>query len=152
MLILFAPGRRPIPGIIQIVRVQVYLGYTHIRLTPPTFTLPAPGSSTVPCVSDAQVVPTPPVVNNSCGDPLTLTGPVVGADPVCSGTKTYTWTYTDCTGTTGNWVYTYTISPSTFTLPANGGSTVACIIDAQVVPTPPVVTNSCGDPVYQQVL
>jgi hypothetical protein len=120
--------------------------YTY-TITPPTFTLPAAGSSTVPCISDAQVVPTPPVVNNSCGDPLTLTGPVVGADPVCSGTKTYTWTYTDCTGTSGQWVYTYTISPATFTLPADGGSTVACISDAQTVPTPPVVTNSCGDPV-----
>ena len=74
--------------------------YTY-TITPPTFTLPAGGSSTVACISDAQVVPTPPVVNNSCGTPLTITGPVVGADPVCSGTKTYTWTYTDCTGTAG---------------------------------------------------
>ena len=122
-------------------------GCIHIRLLAPTFTLPAAGSSTVPCISDAQVVPTPPVVNNSCGDPLTLTGPVVGADPVCCGPKTYTWTYTDCTGTSGQWVYTYTVAPSTFILPANGGSTVACISDAQVVPTPPVVDNSCGDPV-----
>ncbi|MBK9106232.1 MAG: hypothetical protein IPL92_17095, partial [Saprospiraceae bacterium] len=120
--------------------------YTY-TITPPTFTLPAAGSSTVACISDAQVIPTPPVVNNSCGTPLAITGPVVGADPLCSGPKTYTWTYTDCTGTSGQWVYTYTIQPSTFTLPANGSSTVACIIDAQTVPTPPVVTNSCGDPV-----
>jgi hypothetical protein len=86
--------------------------YTY-TITPPTFTLPAPGSSTVACLSDAQVVPTPPAANNSCGDPLTITGPVVSADPVCSGTKTYTWDYTDCTGTSGQWVYTYTISPPT---------------------------------------
>ena len=88
----------------------------------------------------------PPVVNNSCGDPLTITGPTIGADPICSGTKTYTWNYTDCTGATTQWVYTYTISPPTFTLPAAGGSSVACVGDAQIVPTPPTVNNSCGDP------
>ena len=120
--------------------------YTY-TITPPTFTLPAGGGSTVPCISDAQTVPTPPVVNNSCGSPVAVTGPVIGTDPVCSGTKTYTWTYTDCTGTSGQWVYTYTVSPPTFTVPANSGSTVPCIIDAQVVPTPPVVNNSCGNPV-----
>ncbi len=120
--------------------------YTY-TISPPTFSLPAAGGSTVPCISNAQTVPTPPVVNNSCGTPLTITGPVVGPNPVCSGTKTYTWTYTDCTGSSGQWVYTYTVSPPTFTLPAPGGSTVACVSDAQVVPTPPVVTNSCGNPI-----
>ena len=120
--------------------------YTY-TITPPTFTLPADGGSTVACIADAQVVPTPPAVNNSCGNAVTITGPVVGADPVCSGTKTYTWTYTDCNNTTATWTYTYTITPPTFTLPADGGSTVACIADAQVVPTPPAVNNSCGNAV-----
>ncbi|MEO5906678.1 MAG: gliding motility-associated C-terminal domain-containing protein [Saprospiraceae bacterium] len=115
-------------------------------ISPPTFTLPANDGTTVPCIADAQTVPTPPSVNNSCGAPLAVTGPVVGADPVCSGTKTYTWTYTDCTGSTAQWLYTYTITPPSFSLPADGGSTVACISDAQVVPTPPAVDNACGDP------
>lgn len=106
----------------------------------------ANGSSTVACIIDAQSVPTPPVVTNSCGDPVTPTGPVVGADPVCSGTKTYTWTYTDCSGNANPWVYTYTITAPTFTLPAAGSSTVACISNAEIVPTPPVVNNSCGTP------
>ena len=117
--------------------------YTY-TITPPTFTLPANGGSTVTCIADAQIVPTPLVLNNSCGSAITVTGPVVGADPICSGTKTYTWTYTDCSGNTANWTYTYTITPPTFTLPADGGSTVACIADAQIVPTPPVLNNSCG--------
>ena len=120
--------------------------YTY-TVTPPSISLPADDGSVVNCVSDAQVVPIPPVVNNSCGDPLTLTGPVVSADPVCSGTKTYTWTYTDCTGATGDWTYTYTVTPPTSSLPADGGSTVSCISDAQVEPVPPVVNNSCGDPI-----
>lgn len=107
---------------------------------------PPNGGSTVACISDAQVVPTPPTAVNSCGDPLTVTGPVVGPDPVCSGTKTYTWTYMDCTGISSQWIYTYTISPSSFTLPANAGSTVACIINAQTTPIPPVVNSNCGVP------
>ena len=47
----------------------------------------------------------------------------------------------DCTGNSGNWVYTYTVSPTTFTLPANDGSTVPCLVDAQIVPTPPNVLD-----------
>src|SRR4029453_11490434 len=117
--------------------------YTY-TISPPTFTLPADGGSTVACIADAQLVPIPPVLNNSCGNAVTITGPVIGADPVCSGTKTYTWTYTDCSGATATWVYTYTITPPTFTLPADGGSIVACIADAQIVPTPPAINNSCG--------
>src|SRR6187399_1495154 len=124
--------------------VQYVFTYT---ISPPTFTLPAPGGSSVPCVTGAQTVPTPPVVMNSCGTTITPTGPVVSPDPSCGGTKTYTWTYTDCTGIAQQWVYTYTIAPTTFTLPANGGATVACISNAQVVPTPPTVVNACGAPV-----
>jgi hypothetical protein len=30
----------------------------------------APGGTTVPCIADTQVVPTPPTVNNSCGVPV----------------------------------------------------------------------------------
>jgi hypothetical protein len=108
--------------------------------------LPADDGSSVPCIVDAQTVPSPPAVTNSCGDVISPTGPVVSADPVCNGTKTYTWTYTDCTGSSLPWVYTYTIPAPTVILPADGGSTVACISDAQVVPTPPAVNNSCGDP------
>jgi len=120
--------------------------YTY-TISPATFTLPANAGSTVACISDAQLTPTPPVASSTCGDPLTITGPVVGADPVCSGTKTYTWTYTDCSGNSAPWVYTYTINPPTFTLPPNDGSTVTCVTDAQTVPVPPSVNSSCGDPI-----
>ena len=124
--------------------VQYVYTYT---INPPMFSLPAPGGSVAPCIADAQVVPTPPTVMNSCGATITPTGPVISPDPSCGGTKTYTWTYTDCTGTAMDWVYTYTINPTTFTLPADAGSTVACISDAQVTPTPPIVINACGSPV-----
>ena len=39
---------------------------------------------------------------------------------ICEGTKTYTYTYTDCSGLSSNWVYTYTIddnTPPTITCP-----------------------------------
>jgi hypothetical protein len=42
------------------------------------------------------------------------------------------------------WVYTYTIEREDFTMPANGGSTVSCIASA-TAPTPPTVTDACGN-------
>jgi hypothetical protein len=71
-------------------------------------------------------------------------------DPTCAGTKTYTFTYTNCDGTTVDWIYTYTIAAPTFTLPAPGASSVACITDA-VMPTPPAVTDNCGNAITHRL-
>ena len=50
-----------------------------------------------------------PVVD-VCGAPTTQSGPVIGGTYTdCEGTITYTYTYTDCSGLTFDWVYTYTI-------------------------------------------
>ena len=62
------------------------------------FSVPANGSSTVACPNDTDVAPVPPTVMDNCGVTLTPTGPVVSAKPSCEGTRTYTWTYTDCEG------------------------------------------------------
>lgn len=120
--------------------------YTYTINPPVAGTIPPNGSSTVPCVSNAMTVPTPPVVNDNCGTPMAVSGPVVSPNPVCSGTKTYTWTYTDCSGNATPWSYVYTISPPTFNMPPNGGSTVNCLAAAQTVPSNPSVSNSCGTP------
>src|SRR5512147_1047698 len=64
--------------------------------------------------------------------------------PVCNGTKTYTFTYTDCSGATATWDYVYTISAPVFSVPTAGSSTVACPADANVTPTAPTVTDNCG--------
>src|SRR5436190_14659154 len=96
--------------------------YTY-TISAPTVTMPAGGSSTVACLS-AATAPTPPVVNDNCGRPLTVSAPVAGADPACAGDKTYTFTYTDCSGATYQWIYTYTISAPVVTMPAGGSSTV----------------------------
>jgi hypothetical protein len=123
--------------------------YTWVHTTtvsPPTVTtMPAPGTSTVACPAAASA-PTPPVVNDNCGRPLTVSGPVVSTIPVCSGPITYTFTYTDCAGATYTWVHTTTVSPPTVTtMPAPGTSTVACPAAASA-PTPPVVNDNCGRP------
>src|SRR5260221_5302144 len=104
--------------------------------------MPAGGSSTVACPSDA-VAPTPPVVTDNCQRTVSETGVGVNSDRVCAGSKTYTYTYTDCGGAAHPWVYTYTISAPTVVMPAGGSSTVACPSDA-VAPMPPVVTDNCG--------
>jgi hypothetical protein len=46
---------------------------------------------------------------DNCGVTLMPTGPVDSGEPVCEGTRTYTWTYTDCEGNSHQWVYTYTV-------------------------------------------
>ncbi|MBL0102237.1 MAG: hypothetical protein IPP49_21180 [Saprospiraceae bacterium] len=89
-------------------------------------------------------IPTPPTVNDNCGRVLSVSGPVVNPATInCGGTQTYTWTFTDCEGTTYPWVYTYTISPPVVSMPANTSSNVACL-SAIVAPTPPSVTDNCG--------
>src|SRR5678809_1514732 len=115
--------------------------YTY-TISAPTVTMPAAGASTVACLADA-VAPTPPTVLDNCGRTVAVSAGVPGTDPVCAGTKTYTFTYTLCDNTTFEWVYTYTISAPTATPPAAGSSTVACLADA-VAPTAPTVLDNCG--------
>ena len=117
--------------------------YTY-TISAPVVVMPAGGSSTVACLA-AATAPTPPVVNDNCGRPLTVSAGVGGTDPACAGTKTWTFTYTDCAGATYPWVYTYTISAPVVVMPAGGSSTVACLA-AATVPTPPVVNDNCGRP------
>ncbi|MBK9013542.1 MAG: hypothetical protein IPM82_05365 [Saprospiraceae bacterium] len=107
------------------------------------FQVPANGSATVSCVAQATQ-PTPPAVLSDCGDVLTPTGPVIGATPACEGTKSYTWTYTDCEGNSHDWVFTYTIERNDFQVPANGSATVSCVAQA-TQPTPPTVLSDCGE-------
>ncbi len=106
----------------------------------------APGAGSVACPAGTDAVPTPPVVNDNCGTPIIPTGPVVSAKPLCEGTRTYTWTYTDCEGNSHPWTYTYTMERADFTIAqAPGASTVTCPADTDVVPVPPVVTDACGN-------
>src|SRR5436189_1841944 len=101
--------------------------YTYTN-SAPTVVMPSDGSSTVACPS-AAVAPTPPVVSDNCGRTITPTGPVVSADPPCAGTKTYTYTYTDCGRAALPSFPTRRSSDLTVVMPAGGSSTVACPSD-----------------------
>jgi Secretion system C-terminal sorting domain len=114
----------------------------------PDFTVPSNGAGTVACVAQATQ-PVPPAVLNGCGSLITPTGPSIVNNPnplSCEGTRTYTWTYTDCAGHAKTWSYIYTIEYQSFSLPANASLTVACPDDTEVVPTAPIVTDNCDVP------
>jgi gliding motility-associated-like protein len=115
--------------------------YTY-TISAPTVVMPANGSSTVACPT-LVVAPTAPIVLDNCGQTLVVSAPVISAAVACSGTQTYAYTYTSCSGTTYPWVYTYTISAPTVVMPANGSSTVACPT-LVVAPTAPIVLDNCG--------
>ncbi|NNJ83112.1 MAG: T9SS type A sorting domain-containing protein, partial [Flavobacteriaceae bacterium] len=82
--------------------------YTIDITTPPNAGMD--DGSNVQCLDDATE-PTPPSgVTDVCDRPIVPTGPVVNTVfDGCRGTRTYTWTYTDCSGLSDDWVYTYTI-------------------------------------------
>lgn len=86
---------------------------TIIDTTDPT----APGDegSTVTCLSEAIEPGAPIAIIDNCGASIVPVGPVEGPDPPCagSGTKSYTWTYTDCAGNSDIYTYTYTIVDET---------------------------------------
>jgi len=91
-------------------------------------------------------------VMSNCSETLTPTGPVQNANGTdtfngCSGTISFTWTYSDCVPHTHTWTYTYTVG---FTPavevggPVPTGSTISCYLNA-VPPTLPVIQDGCGN-------
>jgi len=113
-------------------------------VSPPIVTMPVNGAATVACPANTNTAPTAPTVLDNCGRTLTVSAPVVSAIPTCAGTRTYTYTYTACNGTTFPWTFTYTVSPPIVTMPANGTATVACPANTNTAPTPPTVLDNCG--------
>ncbi|MGB4848743.1 MAG: hypothetical protein WBP41_12535 [Saprospiraceae bacterium] len=110
------------------------------------FTLPPDGFLTVSCPAATNVFPLLPTVLDNCGNVLSPSGsPVISPQVICEGTRTYTYTYIDCEGNSHNWVFTYTVERNEFSTPPNGFATVTCPSAAEVVPTPPTVTDNCGN-------
>ncbi|MDX2360427.1 MAG: gliding motility-associated C-terminal domain-containing protein [Crocinitomicaceae bacterium] len=87
------------------VEVWTYT-YTIDVITAPV--VPANEAEAVICFTDIYM-PTPPVVTDVCGNNIV---PVMteNADPVCTGDKIYTFTYTDCAGNASVWTYTFSIN------------------------------------------
>src|SRR4030095_14909594 len=109
------------------------------------FADPTDAGSTVACPAATNVAPTLPVVLDNCNNVLSPSAPVVSPIPSCEGTRTYTYTYTDCEGNTQDWVYTYTVEFQPFADPTDAGSTVACPAATNVAPTLPVVLDNCNN-------
>ncbi len=109
--------------------------------------MPSNDGSQIACDVDATE-PTPPPVNDYCGNPITPTGPTGGGDyDGCEGTISFIWNYEDCEGNSHDWTYTYTVEREDFSIPADDGTTVQCITDV-TEPTPPSsVNDDCGNPI-----
>ena len=122
--------------------------YTYHVLTP-GMTLPANGSSSVTCESDAKmpqhlgglpdacrmnVMPTFPETWEGNPNPMST----VGEDN--SGTVTYTFLYTTCDGQVYPWQYVYTVTPDPFTPFDTVRREYTCRseLDTLVVPVPDV--------------
>lgn len=120
--------------------------YTVERLP---FTDPADASTTVACPALANTPPTAffPVVTDNCGDTLMPSAPVVSPPVTCEGTRTYTYSYTDCEGNTQDWVFTYTIERQPFTVPDDVTLSVECPTASTFEPIAylPAVTSNCGE-------
>ncbi len=71
-------------------------------------TVPPNESSLISCPSDITI-PTPPSMVDNCGSAITPSMSE-NATPICSGDKVYTFTYTDCTGASVDWTYTFHIN------------------------------------------
>ncbi|WP_320111174.1 PKD-like domain-containing protein [Draconibacterium orientale] len=92
---------------IKIPHIDTYLGSALF------LAMPVDGASIVECI-DQATEPTPPEVIDNCGYVAVPTGPVINENfDGCEGTKSYTYTYEDCDGSTHDWVYTYTIDDNT---------------------------------------
>ena len=128
--------------------------YTYnidIEANPPDAGPDVTHPSTIECLADATAPTTLPVVKDACDNNITPTGPVEGGTYTdCEGTKTFTYTYTDCSGLFDTWTYTYNIDLTTSPVEEGGpvsasGGTVECIADATVPTTLPVIKDICGN-------
>ncbi|UUV22352.1 HYR-like domain-containing protein [Paenimyroides aestuarii] len=123
-------------------------GYSHIwtyeyTISAPVVTLPANGSSTVSCASEAQVVPVAPMVTDNCGRFLIGFLTNVSATPSCAGTQgIYLYLCRLYRNAIHLGIHLYHFGTNgNFT--SQRSSTVACVADA-VAPTAPTVVDNCG--------
>ncbi|NVO21626.1 MAG: hypothetical protein HXX13_18135, partial [Bacteroidetes bacterium] len=113
--------------------------------------IPANGGSKVECIASATL-PTPPSgIVDVCGNavPAVLASTVdVPSSLTCEGTRTYSFTYTDCSNLVSTWKYVYVIDHTKLPVevggPALSASTVECPADAIAPTTLPVVQDICG--------
>ncbi|MEP7376328.1 MAG: HYR domain-containing protein [Chitinophagaceae bacterium] len=126
--------------------------YTIDHVTPPA--VPDDGEATVECVSAAIATGAPATVTDVCGNLLTgiLTNTINNINPTSQeGTRTYVYTFTDCSGLATNWQFVYTIDdntaptytgcPSSTTINTGAGRTTC---DKDYTWTAPVPNDNCS--------
>ena len=120
---------------------------------------PAETEKSVECIAEATAPTDLPTVKDVCGNILSDPQPtaVVTDDLTsngCSGTRTYTYTYTDCAGLDTVWTYTYNIQHVTPPaekpdgvdgyVTAESSKPVECLAYATTPATLPTVLDVCG--------
>ena len=129
----------------------VYTYNIDITTAPAEVGGPVSNSSTVECLADAVAPTTFPVIQDVCGNILVpVLQPNGGTYAGCEGTYTWEYLYTDCSGLTYTWVYTYNIDITTAPAEVGGpvsinGGTVECLADAVAPTTFPVIQDVCGN-------
>jgi hypothetical protein len=115
--------------------------------------VPVDGASTVQCLSQV-VTPTLPVVTDVCGNNI----PAVYVSTIdvpslldCEGTRTYTYSYTDCSSLESEWSFVYNIEHSTppsevaeIGAEVSTSSDIECESDDAMPSLLPVVEDVCG--------
>ena len=68
-------------------------------------------------------------------------------DPICSGNKIYTFTYTDCANNTADWLYTYTINDNIAPVAPSAPDNIAyeCLDDVPVPGNLTAIDNCSGN-------
>ncbi|HQP04620.1 MAG TPA: gliding motility-associated C-terminal domain-containing protein, partial [Bacteroidales bacterium] len=108
--------------------------------------LPANGATTVTCITETTP-PVTPVVYDACGNLLlpVMVNIVDNPDPmICSGTRTYNYSYTDCAGNVAIWSYVYTIDDPIITVTCPPTQVFDAIPGDNYTIPQLVATSNCG--------
>ncbi|MCF8273554.1 MAG: hypothetical protein K9I95_06955, partial [Flavobacteriaceae bacterium] len=125
---------------------QIAINYLDYINQPPTASNPAPiniqCNESIP-VPDISVVTD--ATDNSGIAPTIIWLSDVSDNNTCPETITRTYRVSDNCNKYVDVFQEIIINVPDFTLPANGASTVNCLVDAQVAPTAPAVNDACGN-------
>ena len=104
----------------------------------------------VECLAAAVAPTTLPLVKDVCGKTLDAPTPTVTDNIAnCAGTRKYTYLYKDCANLEYEWVFTYTINPTTPPVVNATGieaaKTVECLAAATAPTTIPTAKSKCDE-------
>ena len=115
------------------------------HIVPAPLTIPADRQGTATCLVDVHR-PKVDTITDVCGNRIIPMYKDSIADvnmTTGTGTVTYHYTYTDCSGNQSVWTFVYTLTPGQFTPEENDTTYVYCVSEI-TAPTKPIIVN-CGD-------